>query len=257
MLGLDLRRPKAPSASSPIAGPSRLASAGSSSTPLKSASSARNPSINSKGAPIKKATTSAILRSLERQLVQAERAHKDARALPASKESSIKIRDSEGRERDLRRKIAMERKAEEERQLARIRAGLPPLVDEGGSSEDEGRGRTANGSAGKKAKASGTTSPDGPRRPETAREKFLREEAERKQASTSKHAAVKSAKGTPSQSKKQKSMHFSESEDDSEDEEDDDSDEDDDDDDGFIDDGDEEGGYDIWSIMNPGKDKSK
>lgn len=247
---------KAPSTGSPIAGPSRLASAGSSSTPLKSASSARNPSINSKAPPPKKATTSAILRSLERQLVQAERAHKAARSLPASKESSIKVRDTEGAERDLRRKIAMERKAEEERQLARIRAGLPPLVDEGGSSEDERGGR--NGTAGKKSKTSGTTLSDGPPRPETAREKFLREEAERKQASTSKTAAAKSAKSPHSQSKKQKSMHFSESEDDSEEDEGDYSDEeDDDDDDGFIDDGDEEGGYDIWSIMNPGKDKTK
>lgn len=249
---------KAPPASSSIAGLSKLASAGSSSSvPLKSASSARNPSIDSKAAPPKKATTSAILRSLERQLVQAERAHKDARSLPESKESSIKVRDTEAAERDLRRKIAMERKAEEERQLARIRAGLPPLIDEGGSSEDEGRRRGVPGRTSKKVNITDSASQDGPRRPETAREKFLREEAERKQSSASKTAAVRSAKGAPSQGKKQKSMHFSESEDDSEEEGDDSDEEDDDDDDGFIDDGDEEGGYDIWSIMNPGKDKSK
>lgn len=170
------------------------------------------------------------------QKAKSDREH--YQALDETKENLAKLRIAEAAERELRRRVAMEKKKQEAKQLAKIRSGGAGAGDDVvvGSSQD------VNGA---------TASP--PAKPETARERFMREEAERK-------AAKRDAKGSavPREKSSKKSMDFEESMDEESDDYDDDEDEDDDDD-GFIarDDEDEEQQQSIWEIMNPGKDRAK
>lgn len=234
-----------------LAGPSSLRSASGSQT---SSASSLPPVPKKAGAQPPRAVDTVEIQALERQLKQAVRAHEVAKTLPASKENSLKLRDAEAQERDLRRKLAMARKREEERQLARIRAGLPPIEappEVSPQGKKRGIGATSPGAAdggAKKARAADLG------RPETARERFVREQAEK----AAEKAARKSVDKARPPAKTKRSLEYRESDEDSDEDMSEDaySDEEDDED-GFIDDGEDEGQYDIWSIMNPGKDRSK
>lgn len=265
VLGLDIRRPKATSSNgangNAVAGPSSLrgpqgsiGGTSASSTPDRFIK-AKLPSKASAIAP-----STGVLGSLEKELKTTISDRKALDARPPSKENLLKVRDLEAAERDLRRRIAMERKKEQDRQLARIRAGLPPEPELPDEEEDN-----VGGSAQKKRKlaegSSSSPSKTTPGRPESARERFVREEAGRKAQKQAKAATAAS----PASKKGKRSMQFAEtaSTDESSNGEYSDEDEDDDSDaDSFIDDNPSPLGTgplreDIWSIMNPGKDKKK
>lgn len=201
----------------------------------------RQPAVQADATPVH---SSAALRLLEEQLTKSTAAREKILRTPPSKEKEIKLRDADAAERDLRRRIAMEKKKMEERQMARIRAGLPPESPpppsiKRGADRDE----QLSNSGSKKVRTDVQAFSSSPARRESARERFLREEKERKAAKKQGQAAA-AASG--------KSMKYDEDSDDdsladSEDEEMDD----------FIDDEDEGGEVDIWSIMNPGKDRSR
>lgn len=234
-----------------IAGPSRLAassaakiSSSPSSSPLRQPSKAAAPSkASSPRQPLPSSParhqlpkmTTPSLQGLEAELAKAQADREHYEALSESKENLAKLKMAEANERDLRRRVAMERKRLESKQLAKIRSGV--AAEQGRADDEESQEKGTNGAVA------------GASRPETARERFVREEAERKAAASAKGKSKSDGKVKASK----KSMEFDESlDEESEDDEDED-----DDDDGFIDDGEDEGQYDIWSIMNPGKDKSK
>lgn len=210
-----------------------------------SAEGPSNPCVAAGGSPAITRTPPSKVRSaetaLQEQLDTLMLTRRKLSRLKSMKQNAVKLREAEAAEKDLRRRIAMDRKREEDRNMARIRAGLLPespplrhpppphkrdLEPQGGPSAKKARG------AGESAAASAP-------RCETARERFLREERERK---------AQKKQGESSAATSGKSMRF---------EEDSDSDDDGYEIDDFIDDGDEGDKVDIWSIINPGKDRAK
>ncbi|CAO1618621.1 unnamed protein product [Jaminaea pallidilutea] len=189
-------------------------------------------------------SSSKRIQSLERDLKQLTAFRERLLAAPQSKENDLKLRNTEAAEREAKRSIAMERKREEQAQLARIKAGLPPLPA-AADAASERSDRDVRGVKRGREDEDGSKGPSAPSRPETARERFLREEQERK-------AKAKADKAAGIASKK--SMRYEEDEDDEDDEDEEDEESLDD----FIDDEDpDEEQQDIWSMINPGKERPK
>lgn len=190
-------------------------------------------------------SSSKKIQALERDLKQLTAFRERLSAGPQSKENDLKLRNTEAAEREAKRSIAMERKREEQAQLARIKAGLPPLPA-AADAASERSDRHARGVKRGREDEDGSKGPAPPSRPETARERFLREEQERKAKAKADKAAGVASK---------KSMQYEEDDDEDEDDEDEDDEESLDD---FIDDEDpDEEQQDIWSMINPGKERPK